>query len=138
MGRGRVTALTDQEALVAAVDLVGRTGARGFEVGYLRDDVPSLLADWWASAHYRGVKVIEEHHRGPVEAAEALARRLLTGAKCACGKLVALDADGAFAFFTASMADGSTWTAEQAAAAGQCGWWREGDRWVSACGRRGD
>lgn len=123
------------EALLAAVDLVGRTGARDYECGYLLEGVPSPLAGWWAKATYRGGKIIEENHRGPVEASEALARRLLHGAKCACGKLVALD--GVATFVTGDLVDGSTWTADEAAAAGECRWSREGPRWVSACGRRG-
>jgi hypothetical protein len=72
-----------------------------------------------------------------VEAAEALARRLLTGAKCACGKLVALASDHAVAYRVAVLADGSKFTSDQAQAAGLCRWTREGEHWVSACGRRG-
>ena len=48
--------ILDQNALDASIHLVGRTGATSFEIGYLNDGVP-------------------------VEAAEALARRLLDGAK---------------------------------------------------------
>jgi hypothetical protein len=78
-----------------------------------------------------------EHHSHPADAAEALALRLLTGARCACGKLVALQAGGALAFRAASLSDGSTFTIEQARAAGQCHWRREGRHWVSGCGLRG-
>jgi hypothetical protein len=126
----------DEDAVVAAVDLVVRSGAEDFEVGYLDDDVPVDQARWYATAHYRGTKIIEEDHRSPVDAAEALARRILTGAKCAhCGSLVALSDSAAFAYFDATMADGTTWTAEQAAAAGQCRWTRTGRRWKRGCER---
>ncbi len=124
----------DQDAVVAAVDLVGRAGARNFEVGYLHDDVLTEEAGWYAHAQYRGARITEEDHRGPVEACEALARRLLTGAKCQhCGGLVALSDSGAVAYDDVTMADGSKWTADEAAAAGQCRWRRMGDRWVRGC-----
>src|SRR5580765_6017107 len=102
----------DLTPLMAAVNLVGRSGARDFEVGYLNDDVPVAEADWWAAAKYNGQRLIEEHHVGPVEAAHALAVRLLTGAKCAhCGGLVALDDDAAFAWMDATLVDGTPWSA---------------------------
>lgn len=69
----------DLERLVAAVMLVGHTGAQDFEFGYLHDDVPTEKADWWAKAQYRGSRIMVEHHTSPIEAAEALAdRRRLT------------------------------------------------------------
>lgn len=126
--------LMDEDALIAAVDLVGRAGAKAFEVGYLDDDVPADQARWWAHADYRGNRIIVENESGPVEAAEKLARRILTGGRCRCGKLVALASDGAVAYENVTMADGSTWTAEEARTAGQCRWTREGRKWVSACG----
>jgi hypothetical protein len=123
----------DEDVLLAAADLVGRTGARGFEIGYLHDDVPADQAGWYAHARYQGARISAENHRGPAEAAEALARQLLTGARCKCRKLVALSDHGAVAHRTAQMVNGETWTAEQAAAAGQCRWTRYGKRWYSAC-----
>ena len=121
-------------AVVAAADLVGRTGATGFEIGYLHDDVPPEQAAWYAHAQYRGARITAEDHASPGDAAEALAVQLLTGARCKCGRLVRLDADGAFAFRRPVMTDGTTWTAELAAAAGQCKWTRLGARWDSECG----
>jgi hypothetical protein len=125
------------EALFAAVDLVARTGATNFEIGYLHEDVPAPDAAWYAHAQYKGTRITEENHRGPVQAAEALARRLLTGARCKCGKLVALSGDGAVAFRQAVMSDGTSWSLDEAVSAGQCRWRREGHHWVSACGLRG-
>lgn len=124
----------DQDAVIATADLVGRAGAREFECGYLHDDVPTEEAGWYATATYQGAKIMVDDHPGPVEACEALARRILEGGKCAhCGGLVALSGSGAVAFAEAQMADGSTWTAEEAVAAGQCRWRRIGDRWVRGC-----
>lgn len=126
--------LFDEDALFAAVDLVGRCGATGFDLGFLHDDVPIETAAWYAFARFKGTRVIEEGYPGPVEAAEALARRLLTGAKCvSCGGLIALSDAGAIAYEQAQMADGSTWTVEQARAAGLCRWERRRDTWVSGC-----
>jgi hypothetical protein len=122
----------DQDAVIACADLVGRTGARGFQCGYLTEEG---AGDWYAYAAYRGARVTVEGYPGPSEACDGLARRLLEGGRCACGKLVALSDSGAVAFASAAMADGSEWTAGQAAAAGQCRWTRMGKRWVSACGR---
>lgn len=103
----------DQDALDAAYDLVGRTGAAELDVGYLHDDVPTDQADWWATATYQGAKITVEHHAGPVEAVEALARRLLTGAQCArCRQPVRLDGD--------DRGPGCRWT-------------RRGDRWEGSC-----
>jgi hypothetical protein len=126
-----------QQRVVAAADLVGRSGARGFTIGYLHEDVPATDAAWYAFAQYRGARITAENHRGPAEAAEALAKRLLTGARCACGKLVALSNIGAVAFERATLVDGSQFTLDQAVKGGQCLWQRKGDQWVSACGLPG-
>ena len=124
----------DEDAVIAAVDLVGRTGATEIEFGYLHDDVPLEEAGWYAHAQYRGARITEENQRGPAEAVEALARRLLTGGKCVhCGGLVALSDAGAVAYPGAAMADGTVWTEEQIRAAGQCRWTRQGQRWARGC-----
>ena len=125
----------DEDALVAAADLVGRTGAKEFQIGYLHDDVPAPEAGWYAYAQYNGARITEEG-AGPVDAAEALARRLLEGGKCTrCGGLIALSGHGAFAYSAPVMTDGSTWTAQEAAKAGQCRWTRMGRRWEASCQR---
>lgn len=124
----------DDDALIACVDLVGRVGARGFEVGYLHDDVPSEQAGWYAHCKLRGTRITAEDHRGPVEACDALSRRLLTGAKCKhCGGLVTLSDTGGFAFQSATLVDGTVWNAEDAAKAGQCRWRRMGPKWDRGC-----
>lgn len=123
----------DDDALTACADLVGRTGAQHFQIGYLHDDVPADQAGWYAYAQYRGARVTSSDHPGPVEAANGLARRLLNGAKCTgCDRLVALSDFGAMAY-NAHLADGSFWTMQQAAAAGQCRWRRIGPRWTRGC-----
>lgn len=128
----------DEDALIAAVDLVGRTGATNFEVGYLNDEGEPAFAQhgpqWWAKAQYKGARIDVEDFTRPDDAAHALALRLLTGSKCRCGRLVRLAGDdSAFAFMDAQMADGSRWTAQEAVDAGQCEWKRHGRRWEPSC-----
>lgn len=126
--------MLDEDALIAAADLVGRSGAKGFEIGYLNDDVPIDEADWYCHAQYQGTRIIAEHHPGPVEAAEALARRILEGGKCTrCGGLISLSGKGAVFYPDAVMADGSRFTLQQAKASPQCRWSRQGRSWVAGC-----
>lgn len=122
----------DQDAVIACADLVGRAGATEFQIGYLHDDVPADQAGWYAHAQYKGARITAEDHPGPAEAADALACQLLAGARCRCGRLVALSDHGAVAF-EGQMADGSTWSVEEARAAGQCRWRRVGPRWEMGC-----
>jgi hypothetical protein len=123
----------DEDRLIACADLCGRAGARSFEIGYLHDGVPVAEAAWYAHVQYRGARITAEGCRSPGEAADQLARMILTGARCSCGKLVALMHDAGFAFARATMADGSTWTAEDAARSGLCHWERHGRRWDREC-----
>jgi hypothetical protein len=120
-------------AVIACVDLVGRSGARNFEIGYLHDNVPVDQAAWYAHAQYRGGRITAQDHTGPEQAATALAMRLLTGAKCRCGKLATLIPGEAFAFTAAHTSDGAEWNADQAAAAGQCHWRLIDATWQPSC-----
>lgn len=122
------------DRLFAAIDVVGRSGAKSFEFGYLHDDVPIAEADWWATALYKGTKITVEHHTDPASAAEALAVRILTGGMCNhCKKLVALTDEAGFAFFHATLLNGEPWDATIAAERGLCRWRREGRTWVRGC-----
>ena len=105
----------DGELLTAHVDVLGRMGCSGFEVGYVNDDVPVELAGWYAHVNYQGMRQIEADHAGPLQACEALARRLLDGGGCKCAARVTLD-----------QADADV--------PGRC-WWRvvDGKRWESSC-----
>jgi hypothetical protein len=125
----------DEDALDAGINLVGRTGAKNLEIGYANDDaVLARDGDWYAVCAYAGTKVMEEHHQGPVEAVDALARRLMTGAKCThCGGLIALSDRGARAFESATLLDGTRMTAETYAAMPQCRWRRMGKVWERGC-----
>ncbi len=123
----------DDSALLASVDLIGRTGAAEFSIGYLHDDVPIAEAGWYAQAQYRGSRIICEDQPGPVEAVHALAVRILTGAKCAhCGRLTSLDPSGAWARDSV-LVDGTPWLREQQADAGICLWQIEDGRYERGC-----
>lgn len=129
--------MLDEDAVAAAADLVGRSGATGFQIGYLHDDVPPEEAGWYAHAQYKGARLTVEDQAGPTEAADALAHRILKGAKCAhCGGLVTLSDDSAFAFARARTVDGAEWNIEQSSAAGWCRWQRTGKRWEAGCEQR--
>lgn len=80
----------NEDMVIACVDLVGRCGASGFEIGYLHDDVPVEEAGWHASAQFRGARILVEDHHSPTGAALALAERLLRGAACRCRQPVTL------------------------------------------------
>lgn len=107
-----MTQAWDEDALNAGLDLVGRTGAKEIEIGFVHDDVPAEEAGWYANAQYHGARVTAQDHQSPVEAVEALARRLLDGGLCAyCGQTIALgDYPGR-----------------------HCRWTRHGDKWVRGC-----
>lgn len=123
----------DEDAVTACADLVGRTGAKNLQIGYLHDDVPPEEAGWYAHAQFKGTRISVENQPSPVEAADALCRRLLTGAQCFhCKKLVALSDHGAVAF-DGRLVDGSRWSVQAAAQAGQCRWRRMGSRWARGC-----
>lgn len=134
-----MTAQLDEDAVIAAVDLVGRTGATELEFGHLHDDVPVAEADWYASAKYRGARVTVEHETHPVRALEGLARRLLDGGKCIhCGRLVTLFDEGVTLYPGASYTDGSGAPSEaEVRRTGGCRWRRVGRRWERGCERDG-
>jgi hypothetical protein len=124
----------DEDQLIAGVELVGRTGARELQVGYLHEDVPSERAGWYAHAQYRGARITVEDKRGPVEAVEALAERLLTSAVCQhCKGLVSLRPDGALAYIGGHFLDGTPITEELVRSMPQCHWRRVGQHWQRGC-----
>ncbi len=111
-----MTANLDDDAMIAAVEVIERTGALHFEIGHDGEDdtAPATDMRWHASAMYRGARVFEDEHPGPVEAAEALARKLLSGGQCThCCQTITLS--------------GPT---DQA---GHCRWTRQGRRWERGC-----
>jgi hypothetical protein len=103
----------EADAVLAAVDLAGRTGAKSCEIGFLHEGVPVGEAGWYAAALYKGARITVDDHPGPVEAADALARRLLAGGRCIrCGRRIRLSGQSG---------------------AG-CRWRRFADHWQPSCG----
>lgn len=102
----------DEDAMIASIDLVHRTGATSCEFGHNGDD-DDPNATWWAQAMYRGARVIVDDHRDPIAALEALARRLLHKARCVgCNRTITL---------------------EGMASKKACRWTRNGREWVPGC-----
>lgn len=106
----------DLDALVAAADIVGRSGAADMEIGLWEDeDRP-----WYAYARYTADGplgadglIFSDGHPDPVAAVESLARRLLTAAVCTrCRGQVTVDDDHGGGF---------------------CRWTRQGRSWVGGC-----
>ena len=81
----------NDDVIVACMDLVGRTGARDFQMGYLNDGPDwSESPEWYAEASFQGAKLTSGTHPSPDLAAMALALRLLRGAVCRCGQQITL------------------------------------------------
>jgi hypothetical protein len=126
----------DPDLVRATTELAERCGARMFEFGHLRDNVPSEQAGWWAKARFAGAVIMVDNQPSPDSALTGLAEKLLTGAQCQrCGGLVALSDDGAMAYPDSVRPDGTRWTREEIEAAGLCRWRREGAHWKFGCVR---
>jgi hypothetical protein len=105
----------EKEALQAAADIVGRTGASDFEVGYERDGVPTEQAGWYAEATYKTGQKVRVEGIGPVFAADNLVRYLLDGGQCLhCQAPIVVAGP----------------------LKGCCYWTREGDKWWAGCQNR--
>jgi hypothetical protein len=77
--------------LDALVDLCRKCGAAALELGYLHDDVPVEEAGWWASVQYAGTRITVDDHTSPEAACEALAKKVLNGGMCRCGRTAVTD-----------------------------------------------
>lgn len=112
------------DIVAACAHLADRSGASGFEIGHMHDDVPVEEAGWYATVTFQGARITVDEHRSPTAAALALAERLLSGATCRCMQPVSLSNDRP-----------------------GCRWRLMGDRWTPGCdaapihvagGQRGD
>jgi hypothetical protein len=68
-----------EERLLAAIDLIGRTGAHSFEVGFDDDQTPTT---WWAQARYSGRLMFTDDEPDPLHAVEQLLLRIVNGGRC--------------------------------------------------------
>lgn len=118
------------DAVMAAANLAERAGASYFQLGHTDADAGPVT--WWASVKYGQTELMAAGHPDPESAATALAKRILTGAKCKCGGLVALSVDGAWApGDSTTMLDGSDPRVLRNAP--HCLWILDGQRWQSGC-----
>lgn len=116
-----------EDAIIAAAELIGRSGAQQFELGWLYDDeepppgwpegvaVPVEEQGWYATARYKGALLKGEGNH-PAEACERLATRVLHGGQCVnCKQSINL------------MPEEGNWSD------GNCNWHREGKHWLRGC-----
>lgn len=126
----------EPDLVIATTELAERCGARQFEFGCQRKNVPVEQAGWWAKATFRGAVIMVDNQASPEGALTGLAERLLTGAQCQrCGGLVALSDEGAMSYPNSARPDGKRWSRKEIEKAGQCRWRREGPRWEYGCVR---
>ncbi len=117
----------DTDALLAAVDLIGRSGGTSFEIGHhaqYDDDLNEIEGTvenmkWWAKAMYKGAMLSVDDYPSPDTAAMALCGRVLEGALCRyCKKLISLGWDH---------------TAPDLPEEPRCRWTRMGNRYEPGC-----
>lgn len=128
----------DNEVIAASVNLFTRCGAQEFDYGHMLENVPSEDADWYAYVGFRGSRITVEHQRGPVQALDALAARVLDGGMCTtCTRICTTRPDGVMVRDTVHVHTGAKVSQEEAAANvernGACHWVRDGDHWYSGC-----
>lgn len=115
----------DEDCVVACADLVGRSGARNFEIGYVHDDVPSEQAGWYAHAAYVGARLTVDNQPSPTAAALGLARRILNGGRCRCGRLSVVS--------DPATANAAAFGVTQPTTPDQCLWRLIGRTWTPSC-----
>lgn len=115
------------DAVIAAAEIVGRSGGTEFEIGWLYDDeepppgwpegkpVPVEEQQWYATARYKGA-MLKGEGTWPWEACQRLAARVLHGGQCThCKKKINL------------VPEQGHW------ADGECNWQRVGKHWIRGC-----
>jgi hypothetical protein len=81
----------NDDFMLACVDLVARSGATEFQIGFTGDEgVSAEDAGWYAMAIWQGARIMTDEHKSPSQAVFALTERLLDNATCRCGKKVTL------------------------------------------------
>lgn len=124
-----------RDVVLAAVDVIGRSGAAGFEIGHLDED--TTPGRWWAKTRLADGVVVtsgsdyEGQDLWPWEAADALVGKVLYAATCVgCGRPIWPDLE----FNTRhDVVDGELRPRKRPRR--WCRWSRHGDHWEGACGR---
>lgn len=96
--------------VIAAVELLGRSGVGDVEFAYDEDDRYPDKVLWWAKGNWAGIRQYSAHFPYPAHALEDLLARVLNGGQCArCNRtaVVGLVLDGDYCCFllTASAVD---------------------------------
>lgn len=104
-------------AVQACSDLVARGAGNQFEVGRLGDEGTPT---WYAQAMWQGARFFVENQASSEAAADALAAKILWGARCRCGRAAVV---GPHSSTSQELIDG----------AALCAWERRGVRWVPGC-----
>jgi hypothetical protein len=112
--------------VVACADLAARGGAIDFKIGYfdnLDPDGAPLAAGlpaklWFAEVEWSGTQLSTENHPTAAAAADAMALKLLDGARCRCGKVIVVESESPTATPKQRM-----W----------CYWRRHNARWRPGC-----
>lgn len=113
----------ENNQLIAAIDVIGRTGAADIEIGY--DDEQRAPNWWYATCKVRHpgspsgwVTATIGGQLGPVVAAEKMARKLINGGTCThCGRVMSL----------------AGVPSERVMSSNLCRWSRVGKRWERGC-----
>lgn len=82
---------TEQDKLIAAIDMIRRTGARSVGIRYQDDEQPTV---WMVVASYADDRHEVDASLSPVRAALRLCERLVDGGVCKhCGRPTGLEPD---------------------------------------------
>lgn len=101
-------------AIIAAGDLIRRSGGTQFEIGYRHEHKPVLEADWWAGAQMPDGPIVVEGAKGPAGAADTLISHILDKSRCEhCRRRIRVGPQ---------------------AGVTECRWYRDQDRWFWGCG----
>lgn len=124
--------LFDEERLLAAIEGIGRAAANALELGWTHDDGPRP-GEWYASASYKGARVIVEDQHGPDAAAENLFLRVACGGQCVhCGATITARSNGLTLTISGHPVLDED-ALEENGTAGLCIWERNGAHWLRGC-----
>jgi hypothetical protein len=125
-------AVFDELRLLAAVEGLGRAAANSLELGWTHDDGPRP-GEWYASARYKGARVIVENQHGPDDAAEALLFKVAAGGECVhCGSTITVSSNGLTLTISGHPVLDED-VLEETGTSGLCVWKRDGAHWLRGC-----
>jgi hypothetical protein len=94
--------------VVAAIELLGRTGVSDVEFAYDEEDAYPNKVLWWAKGNWKGHRVYSAHFPYPAQALEDVLSRVINGGTCGrCGRttVVGVLLDGEYCCFTLTAQD---------------------------------